>query len=212
MSRHFRARTVLAAASCSLLLTLGACGDDAEDTAQDTAGSPTPTVTDSATDSATPTSTPSPDDASPGAMPGKTAALVRAGQTGLAEVGKGAVYSVEEEDEDDRAVWEVQVVTPDGTKHELYVSRDGRSVVRAPKAEERSAKYRQRVQAAKLDFEQAVRAILDEVPGAVIEELGLDTEDGTVVWEADAQDGSGTDISLEIDAATGAVHKHERDS
>lgn len=142
--------------------------------------------------------------------PAETDALLRAGRTALEQVPDSVVYSIENEKDGD--VWEVEVVTSDGTKHEMDTSSDGRRVVKAPRKDGRAAKYVERIQGAKLDFERAVDVILGEVPGARVKELNLDHEKRVIVWEADVVDGSGTARSLEIDAASGKVLENKLDT
>lgn len=194
------------AAACLLVLTASACSD-ADD--QDDAAVPSSSPSQSSTAPDTDTDKPD-DDATTGSsasMAAETAALLRAASTGLDAVADSTVYSVESESDG----WEVEVVTPDGTKHEMLVSSDGDSVVKGPRADGRDAKYVDRIQAAELDHQQAVDVILDEVPGARFKELNLDDENGTIIWEADVLDESGAARSLEIDAASGEVLENKPD-
>jgi len=113
------------------------------------------------------------------------------------------------ESENNGTRWEVEVVTDDGTEHKVDVSADGASVLRGPIEQQDSAadkaKHRDRVAAATLDYHDAVDALLKAVPNGRIDELNLDSERGTTVWEADVYDGSGTKHELSVDAATGTV-------
>ncbi len=211
------------AAACLLVLTLGGCGGGRGGDDKQGESSPNPSASQSTTPPAATTSPGIESSAeSPGGSEGtaqsspsagtpkETAALLRAGRTGLRQVPNSTVYSIESENEGD--TWEVEVVTSDGTKHEMYISSDGKSVARPPRTDGKKAEYRERIQGAKLDFQEAVDVILGEVPGARFKELGLDHEKGTIVWEADVVNQSGTARSLEIDAASGKVVKNKLDT
>ena len=50
------------------------------------------------------------------------------------------------------------------------------------------------------------------MPGARFEELNLDHESGTIVWEADVIDPSGVARSVKIDAASGKVLQNKIDT
>lgn len=89
------------------------------------------------------------------------------------------------------------------------MSADGATVLGTPRIEEEDeadrAKYRDRVQAATLDYNAATAVLLTEVPGGAVTELDLDSANGTTVWEADVIDESGTKHEVTVDAATGTV-------
>ncbi|KUH84835.1 PepSY domain-containing protein [Mycobacterium sp. IS-1556] len=133
-------------------------------------------------------------------------ALRRAGSTATAAVPESTLISIETE-RDGR--WEVQVVTADGTEHEMDVSNDGATVTMGPTAktedEADKAKHRERVQAAQVDYQAAADKILAEVPNGTITELNLDSNNGTTVWEADVVDDSQTKHEVTIDAGSGQV-------
>ncbi|HET7304209.1 MAG TPA: PepSY domain-containing protein [Segeticoccus sp.] len=112
------------------------------------------------------------------------------------------------ESEQGGARWEGQVVTSDGTEHEMDMSRSGRKVISGPTKKREDAhdraKHRSRVQAAEFDYRQAARKIASAVPGGHITELGLDSHRGKTVWEADViMDGTKHEVTL--DAKTGKV-------
>lgn len=206
-SRNLLGRGSTFAMAGLLTLTMSACGsgDDQTDAAP-----LTPSPSQSATSPSAAPSEEASDSPPSASTPKETQALLRAGRTGLEQVSNSTVYSIESENEGDD--WEVEVVTPDGTKHEMYISRDGRDVAQPPRDDGRKAKYRERIQGAKLDFQKAVETILVELPDARFKELELDHENGTIVWEADVVDGTGTARSVEIDAASGEVLKNELDT
>lgn len=199
-----------------LAMTMSACGGDAQqDTTSADSAPPQATSSPDISNSQPPAASPAPsqsDSSSPSAPDAQahTQALLQAGRTGLQQVANSTVYSIESENEGDR--WEVEVVTADGTKHEMYVSRDGSQVVQPPTTDGQEAEYRERIEGAKLDFEKAVDIIVGQVPGARLQELGLDHENGTIVWEADVVNESAIARSLEIDAATGKVLENKLDT
>ena len=225
-ARTLTARSGVLTAACLLALAVSGC--NGSDTTGGESPSPAPTsagATSPSTTSTPPaTQAPSSPASSPTEQPGDTAApspsaastppkveaLLRAGKLGLSRVPGSTVYSIESEN--DGNTWEVELVTSDGTKHEMHISADGRTVARAPKRDGRNAKYSDRVKAAKLDYRAAVDVLLDTVPNAQIKELNLDHERGTVVWEADVVTTSGTARSLEIDAASGKVIQNKLDT
>lgn len=139
--------------------------------------------------------------------------LLRAGETALTKV-EGTVISIEEEDRGTR--WEVQVVTSDGTEHEIELSADGKTVLRGPTAEDDDAgdkaKHRQRVADAEIDFRKAAEIMAGAVPDGRITELGLDSHSGQTVWEGDVVVGSQTKHEVKLDAGTGEVLQNQSGS
>jgi uncharacterized membrane protein YkoI len=133
-------------------------------------------------------------------------ALLRAGKTAQDAVPGSTLASIETERNDTR--WEVQLVTADGTEHLVEVSTDGSNVTGGPDAKSETAqdkaKHRNRAQAAKLDYRQAVSAVTQALPGRVTE-LNLDNHNGTTVWEADVSDSGNTKHEVSIDAASGDI-------
>ncbi|PQM48594.1 hypothetical protein C1Y40_01190 [Mycobacterium talmoniae] len=113
------------------------------------------------------------------------------------------VVSIETDNLDTQ--WEVEVVTADGTKQEVKVSADGSEVTDGPHKKFGSkTKHRELVDAAKLDYRQAVDKVTQAVPGRITE-LDLDTEDGVTVWEADVHDSGDAKHEVSIDAGSGDV-------
>lgn len=117
------------------------------------------------------------------------------------------------ETEKDDTQWEVQVVTSDGTEHELNTSADGSKIVSGPKKKDEDsddkAKHRRRVKNTKLDYRDAVKAVTKAVSGRITE-LDIDTDDDTTVWEADVKK-NGMKYEVSIDAASGKVLQKEKD-
>ena len=210
----------LAAAALVVAVTLTGCSDDGgvsgapEETSTPSAQDSTPTSTDSsATETSAPAESLPSDTASPDGADSSAKVVVDAGRTGLGEVGSGDVVSIQSKNQGD--LWEVEVFTPNGVKHEVDVSGDGSAVVsgpaRARQDAQGAAKFRARLDQATLDFEEAAQAIVSVVAGQITE-MDLDDESGLVVWEADVMDSSGVRHEVAIDAATGDVVKNEIDS
>lgn len=155
-------------------------------------------------------STPSSPPSSSTAMASNTnTSLEGAAQTALKEVPDSTVVSIETEA--NKNAWEVQVVTGNGTEHEVRVSMSDGSIMGSPSTKQEDAqdrkKHQDRVAAAKLDYQEAAEKMRDAVPGARVAELNLDTDAGKTVWEADLVDTKGTKLEVTIDAANGAVIK-----
>ncbi|WIB26367.1 PepSY domain-containing protein [Curtobacterium sp. MCSS17_015] len=180
-------------------LALAGCAtddDDRDDVAAPAASGPSVSATDGATT----------DDASGSAtVPGEDA-LVAAATTARKAVGSGTVTSVEQEA--GGTSWEVLVVTSNGDEHEVHVDADGERTTAVPTKEtadaEDVAENERFVDAADLSVAQAASTLTKTVRGTVTE-LGLDDHAGTVVWEGDVLDGSGTTHSIRIDAGSGKV-------
>jgi uncharacterized membrane protein YkoI len=144
--------------------------------------------------------------ASGAASTGSDEALLAAVATARGEVGSGTVISAEQEQ--GASAYEVLVVTKDGTEHEVHTNADGTEVAGTPQTEaadaDDRAEHERFVAAADLGVEEAVDAFQDLHAGTVTE-LGLDDHVGTVVWEGDVVDSSGTKHSVRIDAGSGDV-------
>ncbi|WP_372698281.1 PepSY domain-containing protein [Arthrobacter sp. JSM 101049] len=145
---------------------------------------------------------------------GGRTSLEDAAQTALDEVPGSTLTSIETESDGD--AWEVQVVTDDGTEHEIDISMSDGTVIGQPVTKNEDAqdkkKHQDRVAAAKLDYKEAAEKLRDAVPNARIVELNLDTERGTTVWEGDLVDDGGTKHAVAVDAASGKVVKNAVDS
>ncbi|WP_412168108.1 PepSY domain-containing protein [Curtobacterium flaccumfaciens pv. flaccumfaciens] len=199
------ARRIAAFAALPIVaaLALTGCASDDSDDDNGSVGSGSGSVGSSATDSAgTGTGTSS----SGSASSGSNKALLAAVATARGEVGSGTVISVEQEQ--GASAYEVLVVTKDGTEHEVHTDADGAAVAGTPQTEaadaDDKAEHERFVAAADLSVKQAVDAFQDLHAGTVTE-LGLDDHVGTVVWEGDVLDSSGTKHSVRIDAGSGDV-------
>ena len=197
------ARRIAAFAALPIVAALALTGCASDDSDDDTGSAGSGSVGSSATDSAG-TGTGSSSSGSASARSNK--ALLAAVATARGEVGSGTVISVEQEQ--GASAYEVLVVTKDGTEHEVHTNADGSAVAGTPQTEaadaDDKAEHERFVAAADLSVKQAVDAFQDLHAGTVTE-LGLDDHVGTVVWEGDVLDSSGTKHSVRIDAGSGDV-------
>lgn len=200
------ARRIAAFAALPIVAALALTGCASDDSDDDTgsAGSGSGSVGSSATDPSGAGSSSS--GASGGASATSNKVLLAAVATARDEVGSGTVVSVEQEQ--GASAYEVLVVTKDGTEHEVHTNADGTAVAGTPQPEaadeDDQAEHERFVAAADLSVGQAVDALQDLHAGTVTE-LGLDDHVGTVVWEGDVVDSSGTEHSVRIDAGSGDV-------
>lgn len=201
------ARRIAAFAALPIVAALALTGCASDDSDDDTGSAGSGSVGSSATDPAsTGTGTGTGSSSSDSASVGSNTALLAAVATARGEVGSGTVISVEQEQ--GASAYDVLVVTKDGTEHEVHTNADGTSVAGTPQTEgadaDDKAEHERFVAAADLSVEQAVDAFQDLHAGTVTE-LGLDDHVGTVVWEGDVLDSSGTKHSVRIDAGSGDV-------
>lgn len=199
------ARRIAAFAALPIVAALALTGCASDDSDDDTGSAGSGSVGSSATDSAG-TGTGTGSSSSGSASAGSNKALLAAVATARGEVGSGTVISVEQEQ--GASAYEVLVVTKDGTEHEVHTDADGSAVAGTPRTEaadaDDKAEHERFVAAADLSVKQAVDAFQDLHAGTVTE-LGLDDHVGTVVWEGDVLDSSGTKHSVRIDAGSGDV-------
>ncbi len=197
------ARRIAAFAALPIVAALALTGCASDDSDDDTGSAGSGSVGSSATDSA---GTGTGSSSSGSASAGSNKALLAAVATARGEVGSGTVISVEQEQ--GASAYEVLVVTKDGTEHEVHTNADGSAVAGTPQTEaadaDDKAEHERFVAAADLSVKQAVDAFQDLHAGTVTE-LGLDDHVGTVVWEGDVLDSSGTKHSVRIDAGSGDV-------
>ncbi|MBO9047934.1 PepSY domain-containing protein [Curtobacterium flaccumfaciens pv. flaccumfaciens] len=197
------ARRIAAFAALPIVAALALTGCASDDSDDDTGSAGSGSVGSSATDSA---GTGTGSSSSGSASAGSNKALLAAVATARGEVGSGTVISVEQEQ--GASAYEVLVVTKDGTEHEVHTDADGSAVAGTPQTEaadaDDKAEHERFVAAADLSVKQAVDAFQDLHAGTVTE-LGLDDHVGTVVWEGDVLDSSGTKHSVRIDAGSGDV-------
>lgn len=137
--------------------------------------------------------------------------MLTAAHTALAKHQGATVIGIESEM--DGAYWEVKLASADGKRMQWHVSADGSRVDGGPYAAHQSArsqnKWKHRIQAAKLDYQQAYAAIHKARPGRLVE-LDLDDHDGAIVWEATVMV-QGQEYEVRINAKDGRVSKNELD-
>lgn len=203
------ARRIAVFAALPIVAALALTGCASDDSDDDTGSVGSGSVGSSTTDSSGTDSSGSGSSsagASGAASAGSNTALLAAVATARGEVGSGTVISVEQEQ--GASAYEVLVVTKDGTEHEVHTNADGTVVAGTPQTEaadaDDKAEHERFVAAADLSVKQAVDALQDLHAGTVTE-LGLDDHVGTVVWEGDVLDSSGTKHSVRIDAGSGDV-------
>ncbi|MBT1666939.1 PepSY domain-containing protein [Curtobacterium flaccumfaciens] len=199
------ARRIAAFAALPIVAALALTGCASDDSDDDTGSAGSGSVGSSATDPAG-TGTGTGSSSSGSTSSGSNKALLDAVANARGEVGSGTVISVEQEQ--GASAYEVLVVTKDGTEHEVHTDADGSAVAGTPQTEaadaDDKAEHERFVAAADLSVKQAVDAFQDLHAGTVTE-LGLDDHVGTVVWEGDVLDSSGTKHSVRIDAGSGDV-------
>lgn len=197
------ARRIAAFAALPIVAALALTGCASDDSDDDNGSAGSGSVGSSATD---PAGTGTGSSSSGSTSSGSNKALLAAVATARGEVGSGTVISVEQEQ--GASAYEVLVVTKDGTEHEVHTNADGSAVAGTPRTEaadaDDKAEHERFVAAADLSVKQAVDALQDLHAGTVTE-LGLDDHVGTVVWEGDVLDSSGTKHSVRIDAGSGDV-------
>ncbi len=141
--------------------------------------------------------------------------LEDAAAAALTEVDESWLLSIETEQ--GRTVWEVTVVTEDGTEHEMLISYADGELLDGPtkKIDDREdqAENLARVRSAELDYRAAVKAITQRVPNARLLELNLDTfDDRITAWEGELYGSNGVRYSVTIDAGTGDVLERDADA
>lgn len=191
-------------AATAAMLTLAACSGASEPVAgPPPVTSPSVSASPSATESAaTPSQSPTSQSPAASAAPGNDA-LLAASALAAKEISAGTVVSVEAE----RNGWEVHVVTADGGEQQLRTDPAGESLISGPTDDRPDADDRaenEQLAGVKVDVEQAVKAVEAEVDGAQINELSLDLDNRSLVWEADVRTGA-EQRQVTIDADSGDV-------
>ena len=123
----------------------------------------------------------------------------------------GRVVEIELEYSGGKAVWEVKVVSAEGSTEVLVDVSTGQVVGEKDRSTRPDSEALARLDSAKLDFAQAIDLILAEAPGEEITEISLDTDRGTVTWEAELVTAGNQKREIYIDAVTGDVLKNEID-
>ena len=111
-------------------------------------------------------------------------------------------------------VYEIEVLSTDGTEHEVKVDAQTGEVVRVEvNDEENEEKDDAQNQAelakqAKITEDEAINAALEKVPGTV-NKVELEDENGTIVYEIEVLSTDGTEQEVKVDAQTSDVIKVE---
>ena len=128
----------------------------------------------------------------------------------------GTVEEVELEDEKGTIVYEIELVSTDGTEHEVEVDAQTGEVLKVEaddddeNEEEDSQNQAKLAKQAKITEDEAINTALEKVPGTV-NEIELEVENGTVVYEIEVLSTDGTEQEVKVDAQTGEVLKVEAD-
>ncbi|MEU0134350.1 PepSY domain-containing protein [Streptomyces sp. NPDC006296] len=153
-----------------------------------------------------------------GAAAGKPATAGRAGLdeavAAALKAAPGTVTEAERDDEDGRAVWELDVYGSDRVRHEVTVDAADGKVLSDRKddtTDEGDDHEGRAARSAAVSLDAAVRAALDARPGTVTSvDLDDDHEDDgragrTPHWEVEVTGGNGERHELHVDARTGKV-------
>lgn len=122
-----------------------------------------------------------------------------------ADAASGTPYEIDGADDD--RVWEVKVLAGE-RKHEVKVSRDGRSVV-GQEQDEADAEDVRRLQGAGLALGQAIERALSEAPGS-LKDAELDDDTGVAVWKVEIDTPGKQGVKVLIKVADGQVVRVER--
>jgi len=127
----------------------------------------------------------------------------------------GTAGEVELEDEKGTIVYEIELVSTDGTEHEVEVDAQTGEVLKVEadddeNEEEDSQNQDKLAKQAKITEDEAINAALEKVPGTV-NEIELEVENGTVVYEIKVLSTDGTEQEVIVDAQTGEVLKVDAD-
>ncbi|MBD7985721.1 PepSY domain-containing protein [Sporosarcina sp. Sa2YVA2] len=132
----------------------------------------------------------------------------------------GTIDEVELEDEDGTIVYEFEIVSEDGTEQEVKVDANTGKIVKVEADDEDGEEQGQEeddelsqaelAKQAKITEKAATKIALEKVPGT-IDEVELEDEDGTIVYEFEIVSADGTEQEVKVDAKTGKIVKVEAD-
>lgn len=200
-------------AAAATMITLAACSGPAEPQAgpppveTSSSASVAPSASAPASASTSPSQSVSPS-ASTSAAQGN-AALLAASALAAQEISDGTIVSVEAE----RNGWEVHVVTANGGEQQLRTDPAGESIISGPTDDRPDADDRaenEQLAGVDVDVQRAVDIIEGEIDGGQINELSLDLDNRSLVWEADVRTGS-EQRQVTIDADSGDVISNRLD-
>jgi uncharacterized membrane protein YkoI len=187
------------ALAAGLLAGCGSSADDAPAQPGVTASGPTDRVVDLEPDE--PSLSPG-ESASPAPFAPEDAG-VRALAAAESVVENARAFELDRDDDGGEAGWTVLLAVGD-REHEILVSADGNAVLGEGAEDALEDEDRTRLEGAPISSTEAAVAALTDVPGTV-EQLTLDEENGTVVWEVEVRTSDGADVDVLVDATTGGV-------
>ena len=123
----------------------------------------------------------------------------------------GKVVEVELDDGDGAGVrYEVKIITPQNQRMEVWV--DGASGQARTHKDDGKAKERhlERLQAAKLDIQQAIQAATAHTAGRAVK-AELDSHRGTTIYEVEVLQADHTVMEIQLDATDGKVLRAKLD-
>ena len=188
----------------TIALALTACSGGATPAmTPEATNAPAATVAPATTDAA-PTAGATTDAAAPADAEASNAAALRAITFAAGEAG-GTAYGLD--DSDLTGTWEVDVLVGDRS-HEIEVSEDG-TTVEGREEEDADRDDIDRLGRAQVTIEDAIDTALAEVPGT-LDDVELDDEDGTDVWEVTIDAADNDDIEVYVDAGSGEILRVDR--
>ncbi len=121
----------------------------------------------------------------------------------------GTVLSMEAEVENGKAVYEFDIKGKDGKEWEVECDAATAKII---EEEMEVSAATDAAFKAKISLEEARKIALAKFPGEVIEsEFGVES-DGMPVYEFDIQAADGTEMEVEVDAATGKIVESEKEA
>ena len=123
----------------------------------------------------------------------------------------GSVIDIELDDGDGQGVrYEAEVITPLGESMEIWVDGTSGQVRTHESNGKAKRKDIERMQAAKIDMQQAIRAATTHVPGNAVK-AQLDNHWGTVTYQVDVLQPDFTVMEVKVDASNGNVLRAKKD-
>ena len=130
---------------------------------------------------------------------------------------QGRTFEAEFESENDRLVYELELVDGNNDVHEVVVdARTGEVVAQDEQTVEGlwqrwlNSEELAAVTGAERSLSEIVTAVEAET-GASVREASIDTEDDRVVYEMELSGAGGDELEVEVDPATGEILKREAD-
>ena len=123
----------------------------------------------------------------------------------------GTVIEIELDDGDGQGVrYEAEVLTPTGDNVEVWIDgANGQARVHENNGKAKR-KDKERVQAAKIDIHQAIRAATAHTPGKAVK-AELDNHWGTTTYQVDVLQPDFSVMEVKVDAANGNVLRAKKD-